>query len=240
MSTLVVKGIGRVLGGAIVALALLALHVSFAPAARAGEPAGTWQVTAVSGSARLRHGLDPWQGVATGATVAPGTMIETGADARVVLKSAKDIVTLAPNSRVAVPAAKATSGLTDFLQSVGTILFDIEHNPARHFEVDTPYLAAVVKGTAFSVTVRPDGGAVQVTRGAVQVASSRSPDIALVRPGQIARVSSVPGARMTITDGGHTRLAPRTGKSKADLTEPDPEPAAKEDGQEKRTAPDAA
>ncbi len=196
------------------------------PAARAGEAAGSWHVTQISGSARLRHGLEGWQNITQGLAIAPGTTIETGADGRAVLTSGKDVVTVAPSSRVAVPADRQAGKGADFLQTLGTLLFDIEHNPARHFEVDTPYLAAVVKGTAFTVTVRPDGGAVQVTRGAVQVASSLAPDIALVRPGQIARVPAVRGSRMTITDRGHTAIVPRTGKSKAELTEPDPTPAA--------------
>ena len=221
------RNLGRIrLALAPLGLIVLLALCGTAPMARAGEAAASWHVTQVSGSARLRHGLEDWQPVMPGATIAPGTAIETGADARVVLASANDVVTVAPNSHVAVPAAKAAGGGADFLQTLGTLLFDIEHNPARHFEVDTPYLAAVVKGTAFTVTVRPDGGAVQVTRGAVQVASSLAPDIALVRPGQIARVPAVRGSHMTITDRGHTSIVPHTNKSKAELTEPDPGPAS--------------
>lgn len=240
MTALAIRRFSRLIETGAAALALFAILslASLSTSARADEAVPSWHVTQVSGTARLREGSNGWQPIAVGAAVLPGMTIETGADARVVLASNKDIVTVAPSSRLAVPAAKTGRKGANFLQTLGTILFDIEHNPKRHFEVDTPYLAAVVKGTAFSVTVRPDGGAVQVVRGAVQVASLLSPDIALVRPGEIARVPVQHGSRMMITLHGHTSFAPR-GKTKAELTEPDPAPSgqkAKDGGQAKNAA----
>jgi hypothetical protein len=60
--------------------------------------------------------------------------------------------------------------------------------------VNTPYLAAVVKGTTFSVTVTPAGASVQVTEGLVQVASLDGLASRFVSPGEIGMISaSAPG-----------------------------------------------
>jgi hypothetical protein len=62
----------------------------------------------------------------------------------------------------------------------------VEKRNVKHFEVETPYLAAVVKGTQFSVTVGPTGTRVDVRRGQVEVSDFRSGQIAQVMPGQTA------------------------------------------------------
>src|SRR5439155_5301029 len=56
----------------------------------------------------------------------------------------------------------------------------------QHFEVETPYLAAVVKGTQFRVTVNAGKTSVDVIRGQVQVADFKSGQIAQVMAGQQA------------------------------------------------------
>src|ERR1019366_4795061 len=53
-------------------------------------------------------------------------------------------------------------------------------------EVETPYLAAVVKGTQFRVSVTAASTSVDVLRGQVEVADFKSGQIALVMPGQVA------------------------------------------------------
>jgi len=61
----------------------------------------------------------------------------------------------------------------------------VEKRNVKHFEVETPYLAAVVKGTQFSVTVSATGTRVDVRRGQVEVSDFKSGQIAQVMPGQI-------------------------------------------------------
>jgi hypothetical protein len=62
----------------------------------------------------------------------------------------------------------------------------VEKRNVKHFEVETPYLAAVVKGTQFSVTVSATGTRVDVRRGQVEVSDFKSGQIAQVMPGQTA------------------------------------------------------
>ena len=57
----------------------------------------------------------------------------------------------------------------------------------EHFEVLTPYLAAVVKGTEFIVTLEPEIADVQVITGEVEVAQLETGETASVRTGQAAR-----------------------------------------------------
>jgi hypothetical protein len=83
----------------------------------------------------------------------------------------------------------------------------------------------VVKGTVFTVTVRPDGGALQVTEGAVQVASLASGEVALVRPGQIAQIPSGPVGRMIILDRGQSFRAPPPDRKAKSIAAATPSPA---------------
>src|SRR3546814_7909473 len=59
-----------------------------------------------------------------------------------------------------------------------------------HFGVQTPYLAAVVKGTTFSVTVDGTGASVQVVEGAVEVSTLDGGARDLILPGAIATVGA--------------------------------------------------
>jgi hypothetical protein len=72
------------------------------------------------------------------------------------------------------------------VQQAGSILLEVEKRNVKHFEVETPYLAAVVKGTQFRVSVDAASTRIDVTRGQVEVADFRSGQIAQVMPGQAA------------------------------------------------------
>jgi hypothetical protein len=62
----------------------------------------------------------------------------------------------------------------------------VEKRNVKHFEVETPYLAAVVKGTQFRVSVNETNTRIDVIRGQVEVADFRSGQVAQVLPGQAA------------------------------------------------------
>src|SRR5262249_27249896 len=83
-------------------------------------------------------------------------------------------------------AAPEDGAMTRVVEWLGQALFEVEHRPDPHFEVDTPYLTAIVKGTAFTVEVTHDGSAVAVTQGVVAVAT-RSGARSLVAAGMTAR-----------------------------------------------------
>ena len=136
---------------------------------------------------------------ARGTPVKPGDTVITGAGARAVLVHNKDFVTVAASSRIRIPAEVRGSGMTRFFQAIGNAIFNVEKRSTPHFSVDTPYLAAVVKGTVFSVTVDAARTSLQVTEGAVEVATTDGGARTLVKPGSIAMIAASDRFRLTIT-----------------------------------------
>ena len=81
----------------------------------------------------------------------------TGGNGRVLLIRGQETILVAPNSVISVPAEKKDGMQTTILQQAGSIVLEVEKQNVQHFEVETPYLAAVVKGTAPDETVQISG-----------------------------------------------------------------------------------
>lgn len=161
----------------------------FATSALAQAPA--WHVSEVSGDVRIVENGRAHP-AARGAPVPAGAIVTTAAGARAVIVRAHDYVVVSPASRVRVPTVQQEggSGLIQMIADAGTAMFRIEHQQAPHFGVQTPYLAAVVKGTVFTVTVGEHGASVQVTEGAVQVSTVDGGAADMIRPGMVASISA--------------------------------------------------
>ena len=120
-----------------------------------------------------------------GGSLKIGDVIATGEKSRAVLVRGQEFVVVSPNSRLRISAPKQSGGIVQFFEEIGNVLFRIDKKATPHFGVATPYLAAVVKGTTFSVTVSESGTAVQVTEGAVQVSTLDGGATQLLSPGMI-------------------------------------------------------
>jgi hypothetical protein len=118
----------------------------------------------------------------------PGDTIRTGRNGRVLLVRGEETILISPNSVVGLPTEKKDGLSTTIIQQAGSILLEVEKRNVKHFEVETPYLAAVVKGTQFSVTVGAGSTKVGVLRGQVEVSDFKTGQIAQVLPGQAATV----------------------------------------------------
>jgi hypothetical protein len=130
-----------------------------------------WIVAQKSGDVRvLRNGLQP-ASVQVRAALSAGDIVATGANGRAMLTRGDDYVVVAPGSQLLLPKEEEKTGFTRLIQQVGTMLYKVKHTGVPHFAVETPMLAAVVKGTSFSVVVDKDRAAVQVTEGVVEVSS---------------------------------------------------------------------
>ena len=167
----------RIMG---VALALAAFSD-----AHAGED-GTWSVSKSSGEVWMTTtGAQP---VSLGQeeSLKPGDSIRTGRNGRVLLVRGEETILVAPNSVIGLPVEKKDGLSTTIVQQAGSILLEVEKRNVKHFEVETPYLAAVVKGTQFRVSISGASTSVDVIRGQVEVADFRSGQIAQVMPGQAA------------------------------------------------------
>lgn len=163
------------------------LGTAMATPALAGTPA--WTISEASQGVMINHAgqLKP---AMRGGHAAFGDVITTGPNARAVLVRGEEYAVIAPNSRLQVADPAASGGLTQFLERLGNVVFSVKKMTNPHFGVQTPYLAAVVKGTTFSVTVDDNGASVQVVEGAVEVATHDGGARELVRPGTIASVGA--------------------------------------------------
>ena len=196
---------------ALAALAFVALPASGA----AAQQRVPWVVVETHGDV-AQQTADGALPVAPGATLVEGAPVRTGADGTLVLAHGNDRVAVSANSAFAVPAGVDPATGPSLLQMLGTLLFKVEHTPGRRFEVDTPYLAAVVKGTVFTVSINGSAQMVHVAEGAVEVTAAASHEAVLVRPGQTATLSS-PDAAPSVIDGSSPgsdseRDAPREDK----------------------------
>ncbi len=193
--------------------AMMALFITASSGALAADD-GIWSVSKSSGEVWI---------TATGAQPAslkqedslnPGDMIRTGRNGRVLLVRGEETILIAPNSEIGVPAEKKDGLSTTIQQRAGSILLEVEKRNVKHFEVETPYLAAVVKGTQFSVTIDGASTRVEVSRGQVEVADFKSGQIAQVLPGQAATHSNNGKGGLTLSGSG-TFMPIEQGKPRA-------------------------
>jgi hypothetical protein len=166
-----------------------ALFLAAASGAYAAED-GAWTVSKSSGEVWLSNGGAQPASLKPEEFLKPGDTIRTGRTGRVLLKRGEESMMISPNSVIGVPAEKKEGLSTTIKQQAGSILLEVEKRNVKHFEVETPYLAAVVKGTQFRVTVNASSTSVDVIRGQVEVADFRTGQIAQVKPGQHATTFS--------------------------------------------------
>jgi FecR protein len=166
----------------IMAIALL-LGMSSAVRAADGDP---WSISKSSGDVWVASPGAEQVSLNPEISLKPGDTVRTGSNGRVLLTRGEETMLIAPNSVVGLPTEKKDGMATTILQQAGSILLDVEKRNVKHFEVETPYLAAVVKGTQFRVTVNATDTKVEVSRGQVEVSSFKSGQIAQVLPGQAA------------------------------------------------------
>ena len=158
-----------------------------------------WTVVQVSGEARVRPtGQDqpqiPWQTLTPGAQVSVASETETGPNGLVRLTRGEDVIRIMPASRLAIPPRPAASIFTRIRVLLGKAFFDVDKRAGEEFEVQTPYLAAIVKGTSFSVSVTGERSRVNVAEGLVGVTALGNGQSVNIGPGQSARVTSQPNA----------------------------------------------
>ncbi|KRP93162.1 hypothetical protein AOQ72_26365 [Bradyrhizobium yuanmingense] len=149
---------------------------------------GVWSVSKSSGEVWLATSGAQQVSLTSEGTLKPGDTIRTGRNGRVLLVRGEETILISPNSVVGLPAEKKDGLSTTIIQQAGSILLEVEKRNVKHFEVETPYLAAVVKGTQFSVTVGAGSTKVGVLRGQVEVSDFKTGQIAQVMPGQAATV----------------------------------------------------
>ena len=178
-----------------------------------------WQVVQSSGQVWLGSQSVQPASLGSATVLADGATLLTGDRGRVLLARGEDTMVIGPNSHVTLP--RELLGRTTILQRAGQIVFDVDKRNVEHFAVETPYLAAIVKGTSFDVLVGPDNSAVAVQQGRVEVKNLFTGQTADIAPGQTAAVRG-PRAKLTITGSGAGSVEIREGRPRAPHARPLP------------------
>ena len=181
--------------------------LTFASASAASE---SWHVSERSGAVTVLHS-GVIKAALGGAEVVAGDLVTTGPNGRAVLVRGEDYLVVAPSSKLHVAQPVATNPLLQVFQDSGNVVYKIKHLVTPHFSVQTPYLAAVVKGTTFSITVTEAGTALQVIQGALEVQTNDGGAKELVTTGMVALVKSSDMFRLSV--GGatpHAVVSPNT------------------------------
>jgi hypothetical protein len=154
------------------------------------EDTAPWHVSKTSGEVWMTTSGVQQASLTSEAILKPGDNIRTGRSGRVLLTRGEETMLIAPNSVVALPEQQKDGLSTTIIEQAGSVLIRAEKRNVKHFQVETPYLAAVVKGTQFRVSVTNRGGRVEVTEGRVEVSDFKTGQFALVLPGQAAKVAA--------------------------------------------------
>ncbi|MBY5494394.1 hypothetical protein GFM14_24245 [Rhizobium leguminosarum bv. viciae] len=171
---------------------VLVLTFILVPAA-ALAAADDWQVVKATDQVKYSVDRTNWLGLRAGDVVPNRAWVSTGPRGRVQLGRGVESITFQPNSLASITTNGFFSRKTQIVQQIGSLDLEIEKRSQPHTTVQTPYLAAVVKGTVFHVTVAKTKASVSVDRGLVQVTSFASGQQSNVGPGQEASVDSKAG-----------------------------------------------
>src|SRR5262245_61258236 len=182
-------------------LAALAVVFVFSGSIASAQDAA-WRVSKASGDVTIStSGAQP-VALTNTMSVNPGDVIRTGANGRVLLARGAETMLVSANSVVGLPTDQQRGMSTTILQQAGTSLLEVEKRNVKHFQVETPYLAAVVKGTQFRVTVDKGDSRVDVLRGQVEVVDFKTGQYTQVFPDQSARVSAQGSGGLSLSGSG--------------------------------------
>ena len=189
--------VNRIVSTIIIAIAMLIPVSAFAD---------DWVATKLRGHV-LQLVAGQWEPLVRGDIVPDDRVIRTLKDGRVEFQRDKETISVAADTQIQI-IDRAGKKFTTVRQYFGQIEVEAEVRNVRHFEVDTPYLAAVVKGTRFVVTSGNGGASVKVKRGLVSVDAIGSHAHVDIPAGQTVDVGhsgafrvSGPGSHKTIVLG---------------------------------------
>lgn len=161
--------------------------------------AADWVVVKVTQPARYTDDRKTWHEVKRGMVLKNESWLSTGNRARIVLQRNQDQVVFQPGTMAGLYERASAVVHTDFAQQSGELRLSIDPRVTPHLAVQTPYMAALVKGTVFTVKVTAKGSSVAVQRGRVQVSDVKSGETVGVSAGQKASVDDNPQTAMALS-----------------------------------------
>jgi hypothetical protein len=198
-----------------IAAAFLLLAIAFSPDGRQASAADAapamrpWVVLEMKGAAFSRPrdaGDGQWQDLRAGARIEPGSVVRTDGSGRIELTNGIDRIRLSPSSEIELPVELSGDPVIRVIHWLGTAFFHVGKRPAPRFEVDTPYIVAIVKGTKFTTTVSDAGASIKVSEGIVGVSATAGGSSIDVTAGGSASVSAADSG--TVTPGPSSDAAP--------------------------------
>lgn len=179
-------------------LAVALGSAAISPAALADD----WVAVSVSGIVMaIKDGH--WTHLHPNDAISDQQQIRTLASGKATFERRGETVTIAGDTGISISEERG-GRYTRVTQWFGQAAVADNEQARPHFEVDTPYMAAVVKGTVFTVWTKQNVSGVDVTRGRVAVFDPNSHLHVDVLPGQHASA----GATQPLTLGGSGSLQP--------------------------------
>jgi len=197
-------------------LNILALAVSLAMATTVGAAlADGWHVDRVTLPAVYTTDGKTWAPVTQGMSVPNASWINTGDHGRVALSRGTDTMFIGAYSLVAtVERGSAARPVSDVRQPFGTVTIDLKKRGYDQMKVTTPYMAAIVKGTQFTVTAGRQRSTLGVNRGLVEVTDRLTGAVAAVGIGGMAEVNAA-NSSFSLSGTNTSMTATETARSKA-------------------------
>ena len=166
--------------------------------------ADDWVATKLRGAVMAEQN-GQWLPLHRGDVVSDARSIKTLAGGAVEFTRDSEVITVSQNSQIQIHD-RSGQRYTTVKETVGTIAVEANVEKVRHFEVDTPFMVAVVKGTKFIVTTDSRRSRVQVTRGKVGVEDRHTGTFVDVLINQ----SATTGTEQPLTVTGSGKLQPIT------------------------------
>ncbi len=185
-------------------ISVLAITVLLLCAPLAGAGAADWTLVRASGDVRVNTDGANWHRISTNSALRAGDSLWTGRNGRALIRNSHSTVIVAPNSMVRIPNRELSSNKSVLFHYLGEVSAQVEKRRGDHFSVQTPYLAAIVKGTRFTVTVTKLTTEVNVQQGRVEVRDLDTGQIVRLGPGGRAATRNVPGSGMQAAPGHNT------------------------------------
>lgn len=132
-----------------------------------------------------------WEPLSIGMVVPDSRVVRTLATGHVTFVRGEETVELGPHTQIQIFDKAGRKPFTTVKQYSGTVSIEAQVENVQHFGVDTPYLAAVVKGTRFTVVSTKTGSSVTVRRGHVAVDDKGDKSRVTLSVGQSALVDVV-------------------------------------------------
>lgn len=172
-------------------------------AAIAAEPAlaAEWVAARVTQPAEYSTDGGNWIDIERGMDVPNAAWIRTGSRGRVQLERDEDTILVMPNTMMVAYKVDRRGRRNAIRQEYGRIRLDLEKRNYDHMTVRTQFMAAVVKGTRFTVWTNPFRSVVSVSRGLVEVRDTRTGSKASVGAGGRAEVEKDAGRGIGLSLG---------------------------------------